>query len=408
MALAGSSEAQVYYTHAVDENVRTVRRIVDGDFSKLPVITADGSSSIELSFDYLADDQPWLSYSIVHCDADWHQDNLSEMDYLDGFLPVDIDDVSPSFNTFTQYYHYRVTFPNDDVSLTASGNYAVVFHTENEPDDVVAVATFSVSEQKAFVHGSVSANTDIDFQDTHQQLTLDVAWSNSQLPNLNPADDLRLLVQQNNRRDSQRWLTAPSRMQAGRAFYEHNPQLIFEAGNNWYRFEYTDHRYATLGIDHLEYHAPFYYVYLNMVKAAPHASYRYDRDQHGRYLVHALHVSDIDTEAEYFKAMFVLDAPSTLDGRGIYLLGEFTDQVIGESTRMIYDPDGGVFCREVMLKQGSYNYQYVMPEGEQLTTRFIAGNHYETPNEYEIWVYYRPFGARYDRLLGVAKIEDKK
>ena len=47
-----------------------------------------------------------------------------------------------------------------------------------------------------------------------------------------------------------------------------------------------------------------------------------------------------------------------------------------------------------------------MPDGS-LSTSVVEGNYYETRNQYEIYVYYRPDGARYDRLLGVAQLEYK-
>ena len=36
---------------------------------------------------------------------------------------------------------------------------------------------------------------------------------------------------------------------------------------------------------------------------------------------------------------------------------------------------------------------------------FVAreGSHWQTDNEYTVWVYYRPFGARYDRLVGAIR-----
>ncbi|MDR1783415.1 MAG: DUF5103 domain-containing protein, partial [Dysgonamonadaceae bacterium] len=37
----------------------------------------------------------------------------------------------------------------------------------------------------------------------------------------------------------------------------------------------------------------------------------------------------------------------------------------------------------------------------------FEGNYYQTENEYRIWVYYRPLGARYDRLLGTTNIQYK-
>ncbi len=415
MSLTEALGAQSVFTHALDPNLKTLQVIVDEDFQKLPVIDLEGNSSLVVSFDMLADEQVWLDYTLVHCDAHWVPDRLNEMDYLEySMLPQHVEDVEPSFNTFTNYYHYAVQFPNDEVQPKVSGNYAMIFHVQDEPDSVVAVATFSVCEQLVFVNGTVSANTDIDFNQLHQQLTLELSWGDRQLANMDAASELWVKVLQNHRRDQERWLERPSRLQTGRAFYEHDKKLIFEAGNHWRRFEFTDERYPGLHVDHVRYHAPIYYAYLNRDKARNLDNYRYDQDQHGKFKVHALHVEDVDVEAEYFMAMFTLDAPAGLDTRGVYLVGDMTHQVLDASTRMEYDRNEGLYYKEMLLKEGAYNYQYLVPVGTKkdadgneqpvLSTSLIEGNHYETPNEYEIYVYYHPFGSRYDRLVSTATL----
>lgn len=398
-----------FYTHPIDKQVKTLRTIVDGDFMRLPVIDNSQNSSIEISFDYLANEEPYLEYRVVHCDAQWQQDDLSELDYLDGFLPVKVAAAEPSFNTFTNYFHYSVNFPNKDVKLQVSGNYAVIFYDEDNPDTPIAVATFSVSEQMAFVAGEVSANTDIDYLQQHQQLTLQCSWSQSQLPYLDPAHDLKLLVTQNHRPDTRRIIPSPSRMEAGKAFYEHQQPLIFEAGNTYRRFEFTDHRYATFGIEQVRYQAPDYHVTLVTDQARSGSFYRYDQDQHGRYLVHALRVDDTDLESEYFWAHFFLSGAMPPRGNGgIYLTGDFTYGELSDDYKMTYDTELQCFVADVLLKQGHYNYQYLveMPDG-RLSTSVVEGNYYETQNQYDIYVYYRPIGARYDRLLGVAQLGNK-
>ncbi|MBQ0056698.1 MAG: DUF5103 domain-containing protein [Bacteroidales bacterium] len=415
VALFGSLRAQdVFSTRVVDPNVHSLQVITDGDFRKLPVIDLDMQSSLEVSFDYLADEQPWLSYTVVHCDASWRQDDLSEMDYLDGFLPVHVTDVSPSFNTLTSYYHYSVSWPNEDIRLLLSGNYAIIFHLDNEPDSIVAIATFMVSEGLSHVSGEVSGNTDIDFQTVHQQLTLGLNWNTRSLPYLNPAEDLRLVVMQNNRPDTRRVISKPSRIDANSCYYEHNRDLIFEGGNHWRRFEYIDLRYPGLGIDHTRVHNQLYYAYVNTAKARPSSAYFYDQDQHGRYILKSLHVDDEAVEGEYFMAMFRLEAPASLNNRGVYLCGELTGYLADESSRMDYDALEGAYYKELLLKQGAYNYQFLVDTGRpadggamRLTGAFTEGNHFETPNEYSVFVYYRPFGARYDRLLNASIIQSR-
>ena len=413
-----TASAETYYTHPVSDDLHTLQVIADGDFRKLPMMDNTGRTGLEISFDILSDDKPYLQYYVVHCDAQWEQDDLSELDYLNGFMPVRVEDVQPSFNTYVNYWHYRVPFPNEDVELLLSGNYAVVFHTEDDPDDIQAVACFSVTEQMAFVNGEVSGNTDIDYLREHQQLTLQCAWSQNQLPHLDPTSDLRLVVTQNHRPSTRRDILRPSRIEGGKAWYEHQPDLIFEAGNTYRRFEFIDRHYATFGIDQLGYHAPYYETLLSLQHARSNGFYLYDQDQHGRYLVHALGVDDEVLESEYFWAEFRLaGAMPPRNGAQIYLSGDFTYGELSEPYRMEYDPVTECFTARVLLKQGHYNYQFLCgpawnpdfgtPFAEsdcrRITTGVCEGNYYESHNEYDVYVYYRAPGARYDRLLGVAQ-----
>ena len=418
LAVAATSlQASAYYTHPLIDDVKTLRVMTDGDFRKLPVIDNTEHSSLEISFDILSDDEINLQYRVIHCDAAWEPDDLSELDYLNGFQPTRVTEVTPSFNTFVNYWHYCLTFPNADTELLVSGNYAVVFQLEDDPDLEVAVACFSVSEQMAFVGGEVSGNTDIDFRQEHQQLTLQCTWSQSRLPYLNPASDLRLVVTQNHRPDTRRDILRPSRIEAGKAWYEHERNLIFEAGNTFRRFEFIDRHYATLGVEQLRFVEPYYEVELVTQQARSGSFYRYDQDQHGRYVVHALNVGDEMTEGEYFWAEFRLaGAMPPRGGAGIYLTGDFTYGELTDDYLMHYDTELQCFVGRVLLKQGHYNYQFLCampwtpeqlaePSAARATLSVCEGNYYESHNEYDIYVYYRAPGDRYDRLLGVAQLQ---
>ena len=59
----------------------------------------------------------------------------------------------------------------------------------------------------------------------------------------------------------------------------------------------------------------------------------------------------------------------------------------------------------MLLKQGAYNYQYVVvTDGGKADVGRLEGNFHETSNEYLVKVYHRPRGTRYDRLVGAAVI----
>jgi hypothetical protein len=68
---------------------------------------------------------------------------------------------------------------------------------------------------------------------------------------------------------------------------------------------------------------------------------------------------------------------------------------------MQYDESVSAYICEAYLKQGYYNYQYLVVNQKTgaADEEGFEGNWYETGNEYQILVYYRPFGVRYDQLM---------
>lgn len=396
-----------YVPAAYISEIKSLQTTVDGKFDTLPVIALGSEQTLNIGFDYLSNEEQFLSYRIVHCDAGWQADDLSELDYLEGFLPQKMDDGRASFNTFCSYYHYSLTLPNDEVQPTVSGNYKVLFYYEGMEEELpIAEAPFSVSENIAFVKGEVSGNTDVDFQAIHQQLSLDLSWSNAQLPYLNPVSDLKVMVSQNHQSESVRQLKSPLRFEANHAYYEHDRQLIFEGGNHWRRFEYINERYTGLRVDRLRYEVPLgklgelaqqklYHAYLFTDNYRGEGGYFYDQDQHGRYLLNSKNVDDATVEGDYFVAVFTLKAPARFANQHLAIEGDLANGPSDDYV-MEYDAQNGMFYKELLLKQGHYNYRYSVTE--------VEGNHFETPNEYEVYVYYRPFDGRYDRLLGVGVI----
>jgi hypothetical protein len=91
----------------------------------------------------------------------------------------------------------------------------------------------------------------------------------------------------------------------------------------------------------------------------------------------------------------------------VYLDGDFMLRKFNDNSRMEYNPATGRYEKLLKLKQGAYNYQYLVVDKYNpkfASTMPIEGNHYETVNEYLVRVYYRAPGERYDRLLGVGML----
>lgn len=110
-------------------------------------------------------------------------------------------------------------------------------------------------------------------------------------------------------------------------------------------------------------------------------------------------------EADYVVAHFALEMPELIN-TDIFLDGDFTYRRFSPESRMIYNPATNCYEKNLLLKQGAYNYQYLaVPTGSmQGKTSIVEGNFYQTINEYIVMVYHRPPGSRYDRLVGTTFI----
>lgn len=391
-------------TQPMNSNIRSLQVKVEGNDYAPPIIELGGSQTINVSFDEMGSDRRYLRFSVIHCTADWLPSQLIESEWTDGFNYSNIDSYNFSAGTFSQYVHYSFSVPNEDINLKISGNYLIVIYDEDEPEQILAQARFMVSEQTADLSATVSSRTDIDFNRTHQQLTIEV---NTQGCNVqNPYTDLRVDVTQNERLDNSVTVTAPARVVMGKAIYEHNQALIFPAGNEFRRIETVATTYHTMRVARMEYHHPYYHATLEQDVPRNESPYLYDETQFGRFTIRTAELDDSDTGADYIITHFSLDTGAPITKGRIYIDGEFTGHIFSPQWQMKWDASAGIYRCHAILKQGAYNYQYLfLPDGSNTArTADIEGDKYQTVNEYCIRVYHRRTGERYDRLIGYTVI----
>lgn len=388
----------------VSERVRSLQVYPERDPSGVPVIALGTPDRIVVSFDILSTDRDYLHYEIIHCKADWQPSSLVDSEYLAGFNRGSIDDYEFSRLTTTHYVNYRLTIPNPDIAPLISGNYLLRIYPENNPDETLARCRFMVSEQSAAMDATVTTRTDVDYNRAHQQLSLVIDTERADVSD--PFNDLKVVIQQNGRYDNEVMITKPLRMQGRNiSVYEHLSPLIFEAGNEYRRFETVSVTYPGMGVENIEYFEPYYHftLYTDTPRAAE--PYSYDSTQHGRYTVREYNSADSDLEADYVVVHFTLDVPEMPD-RKIFIDGDMVHRRFDPESLMTYNRATGRYERSMLLKQGAYNYQYlVVPDGARRGyTSTIEGDKYQTGNEYTIKVYSRRPTDRCDRLIGVMRI----
>lgn len=398
--------AQTYRTQALVPDIRTIQVIANGDWMQPPVIKLNSDDYINISFDRLSKTSSTrLRYKLVHCDADWKQSRLSDIEYIDGFNDNLIEDYAESINTNVEYTNFQIEIPNRDISIKESGNYALVVYDEDKPNEALLYASFSVLDSQIAISGQVSTNTDIDANKEHQQVSFQISYPG--LTVRDPFTDLKVFVMQNNRLDNMRSFIKPTYIQPNKLIYEHNRDLIFEAGNEYRRFEIVSYRYNGLNVESVQYVRPYYQAYIVPQKLRSGKVYSYDQDQNGRFLIRNAEANDSDIEGDYFIVNFRLEMDEPIL-ESIYLNGDFSNNSFTEDYLMKYDHSEKVYYTSLLLKQGAYNYQYLTRKGKGIySPALIEGNYFETENEYLIYVYHRPMGQQFDSFIGLLRINKK-
>jgi hypothetical protein len=110
-----------------------------------------------------------------------------------------------------------------------------------------------------------------------------------------------------------------------------------------------------------------------------------------------------NSNADYSYVYFRLGADYELNDDEIYIYGSFNNYHLSELNRMYFNPALEIYEGVLILKQGFYNYKYVLKQGDTLNKNQLSGSHALSENDYLILVYYRNIGAQYDALIGIGQ-----
>ena len=234
----------------IDPQIKSLQVVVNQDWLSIPVMRLGTDDVLNIDFDELSHDYHRYMYRVEHCEADWTPStSLFESDWLEGFNNNPIDDYNASVNTVVAYTHYKFQIPNDRIRLRLSGNYRIhIYENEGEEREVMTI-DFCVAEQSMSLAMSITSNTDIDTNVSHQQVSLKLNFGVERVTD--PANQLRVVVMQNGREDNMKVNPKPTILTGNSAEWQHARELIFDAGNEYRKYEVLDVSHPTMGIDHI-------------------------------------------------------------------------------------------------------------------------------------------------------------
>lgn len=391
-----------------DKNIASLQVVAGQDWLSPPVIRLNGNSPkdvINISFDDLTHSYRRYTYKIEHCEADWTvSDQLFSSDFIDGFSEGNtIDDSEESINTNVLYTHYRLRIPNDRCRLKMSGNYKLTVYDENDDNRAMFTACFMVAEPVMGVQLGVTTNTDIDINKSHQQVSMQVSYGGINVSD--PFSQIKTAVMQNGRWDNAKINAKPQYVMPDGLKWEHNRDLIYQAGNEYHKYEILDVTHPTMGIDRIVWDGKNYNVY--PFACEPRPNYVYDEDANGAFYIRNSDNTENDISSEYVFVHYRLKSPQPVNGR-VYINAVWTNDRFTPEYEMTYNEIDRRYEGTVMQKQGYYSYQFVMLDNSgTVQTMPTEGSYYQTENKYQALVYYRGQGERTDRLVGYQQVQVK-
>lgn len=376
-----------------EETIRTVQVYPAGATPLAPAVAGLRAQNLVLEFDDLVSDRASYYARYVHCNYDWTKSILMDLDILDQFNEFPINDFIYSNNESTPYVHYTLRLP----PVKLPGNYVLVVYREGDREDVLLTKRFMITDTRATVSLQDNLSGRGTLSTSNQLLNFLVNYRNFEI--INPLETVHVVIRQNQRWDNVKNNVQPAFVredirQLEYRFFEQDD--MFAAGNEFRFVDFRSVNFPGQNTDRLDRKRKPYQLWVAFDRSRESEAYALYRDLNGGYVIQNLDYADGHITGNYLWVTFTFKSPKPLK-ENVYVVGAFNSWQRTEDNKMTWDAGLGAYQGTVLLKQGVYDYQYVVdgPQPFQL-----EGSHYQTENMYEILVYYRPFRPNADLLIG--------
>lgn len=387
-------------------NIKSLEVILNDDFEALPVLQLKGHDVMHISFDELSHNYKRFTYHLEPCNPDWTPtEGLFDADWLEGINDQPIDQYDNSINTSVLYTHYAFDFPNEHTNVRISGNFRLHI-VDDETQEDAAIVEFRVLEPIVNVGLGATTNTDLDLNDRYQQVNMTVKLNGLKVTRLD--EQLQTFVMQNGREDNMKVNVKPNYITPQAFQWEHNRRLIFDAGNEYHKFEVLDPRHISMGLADVLWDKETNTWHAVVYPCEERRSYLYDEDTDGAFLLRNSDNYDAERTSEYVYMHYILKPLREYQDAHIVVNGRWTTEPL-DNYIMQYDEAEQVYKLTVMQKLGYYNYQLLLMDYDGTThTLPEEGSFFETENKYQAFVYYKDTAERAWRLVGFQEIVFKK
>lgn len=391
--------AQKYSEVLPPDNIKTIQLFNPQTNNQTPLIRLGGEYLI-LSFDDLKAGYQEYNYKIEHYNADWTPSGIFQSEFLDGYSSDFIRTYRNSFNTYQIYTNYQLQIPNRDVRLKLAGNYSIKVYTKDE-NNPIFTRRFAVYDERKVAVG-VQTERAIGSKDLTQRVN--VLVTSPQMNLTETPDGATLFIMKNNNWEDNLTIRKPQFTQNNQLTYRDQNNL-FEGGSEYLWFDTKTLEVPALTTERVFRQDSLYHAVIRADFQKHNLGYFDDRDLNGAFYIRNVRLMDqtmSSSEADYVWVHFALDEfDDQGGGKELYIVGSFNNWQISPQYQL-KKTDANMWEAAVLLKQGYYNYQYAVYDNstQKISMSEINGSFWQTENLYQALFYYRPWGVRYDVLMG--------
>lgn len=400
------SFGQPYTDSVYYHEIKSVEFYNTAKKASFPIITLNSGETVTLGFDNLKGGTVNYHYTIEHCDADWNSSNLSTTEYLKNYSDDRLDNYNYSTATVQKYTHYELKLPNENVAPKIPGNYILKVYEDSDPTRLVLTRKFYVVNPKIGVIAEVVPSVDNSTRQTNQKINFTIDYGSQRVQN--PSREIRTLVMQNNRPETAIMNTQPTYIRGSQLIFSDVTINDFPAVNEFRHFDTRTLKLNSINIQHI-YRDTANTVLLLTDPDRSKGNYSLEYDLDGNYYVLNQDGTDPRIDADYAHMLFSLSTSRQPNAGSPYIVGRFNDYKLDAGSRLTFDANLNKYTASIFLKQGVYDYSYVwVDKSDKADISALEGSYFETENEYQVLVYYKPAGARWEELVGYRVLSSVK
>lgn len=386
------SDDEVLIDTVYDEYIKSARLFPNMDVLNRehlpPAIPLNQQGRLLFVFDDLFNETQNFEVKFIHCNADWTKSPLFPLDYIEGYNEFPVINYDYSFNTLVNYIHYYFELPRFKIP----GNYVLQLYREGEEEEILVQKRFMIFDNQVRLIDSFDRPglTTITRMNQEISFTLDYERTNFRDPHRN----ISVTIRQNQRWDNIIENLQPIFIKEDIKQMDYNyfaGENEFSGGNQFRFFDLRSLQYFGQNVETVRWQRRPPLAYIQIDKPRTGLAYSIYQDFNGKYIV------THPNESDYAEVVFTLESEKYKGD--VYLAGELTNWELKDEYKMFFDLEKEIYTNTLFLKQGYYDYQYLLVNEDQ-GLNYIEGDHFQTENEYEVLVYYKSVRLNTDLLIG--------